>query len=570
MVRFMRIGGQSLRLWCAMLGFCLAFMLYAAPALASASDLTPCFRLAKQGETLADALAQPAGFNCKTHQNSLPSGDYWVRFQIPAEIITANRGLVFRTASLWDRGIRIWIIRADGRVRRYDPSIDLDIHPLRLGSTIVIPLQPESHSISQIIAHVRQSAAMRGVMQQSQLTTTEDALHFEMMLAVLYAAFGGLSIALLVYNLALWRGMRQPFLLAYCGMLLATLAYAFFTSGAPHYVWFTMSGTDRLRFTIPLLAINAASVVIFIRHFFMSENIPQWLSKFSYRYAATIAAVGLVYAALLPNFAKPLDAIYVASFIPLPIITLCYVVVAYKRRDPFLRYFLLAWTAPAIGMIARILYGMDILAYNILIENSTLIGLAIEALISSLAIGYRVRMLTTARDQAEMAEANALLMADTDALTALPNRRAFVRELLSAPRDWQLVLVDIDHFKRVNDTLGHDGGDEVLIKLAEILKANSMTNSLVARLGGEEFAIATIAPSDGKGLVIPNHILEAIRRTDMPGGYRVTASIGVARRVICEEMDWKILYRAADMALYRAKGEGRDRFVDYSAERIAA
>jgi diguanylate cyclase (GGDEF)-like protein len=566
----MRFLGQSLRMWMTVLGICLAFLLPIAPATAAITDLTPCFRLAKPGETLADTLRSPAGFECTKHQNSLPSGDYWVRFQIPRSAETANRGLVFRTASLWDKGFTLWAIRSNGDVRRYDPAKDLDINPLRLGSTIVVPLNAEKHGITQITAHVRQSAAMRGVMQQSQLTTTQDALYFEMMLAVLYAAFAGLSIALFVYNLALWRGMRQPFLLAYCGMLAATLCYAFFTSGAPHYVWPSMAGTDRLRLTIPLLSINAAAVIIFFRHFFETATVPKWLSKLSYGYAAAVATFGLLYAAIVPNFVKAMDAIYVVGFLPMPFFALCYVISAYRKRDPFLRYFLLAWAAPAVAAVSRILYSMNILPYSIVIENSTLIGLAIEALVSSLAIGYRVRMLTTARDRAEMAEANAMVMADTDALTTLPNRRAFVRELLSAPRDWQLVLVDIDHFKRVNDTLGHDGGDEVLIKLATILKAESADHSLVARLGGEEFAIATIAPPNGEGLVEPDRILAAIRRAEMPGGYRITASIGIARRVICEEMDWKILYRAADMALYRAKGEGRDRHVDYSAERIAA
>jgi diguanylate cyclase (GGDEF)-like protein len=566
----MQIGARPLAYWWTVLGLCLAYLLSAAPAAASTTDLTPCFKLAKQGEAVADMVAARHGFDCKTYQNSLPSGSYWVRFQIADGMATAGRDLVFRTASLWDKGFDLWVIRSNGAVRHIDPAKDLDINPYRLGSTMVVPIDPEPHRITAIIALVRDSAGQRGVMQQSQLVSVEDALYFEMTLAALYAAFAGLTIALLVYNLALWRGMRQRFLLAYCGMLLATLCYAFFTSGAPHYLWPAMAGTDRLRITIPLLSINAAAAIIFIRHFFEPASSPNWLVRLSYGYAAAIAAFGLLYAAVVPHFVKLMDAIYVAGFAPLPVITACYVVAVYRRRDPFLRYFLLAWLAPAAALAARILYSIDILAYNILIENSTLIGLSIEALISSLAIGHRVRMLMTARDRAEVAEANAMVMADTDALTALPNRRAFVRQLLSAPRDWQLVLVDIDHFKRVNDTLGHVGGDDVLVRLAQILRAESADQSSVARLGGDEFAIATIAPPNGEGLVQPERILAAIRRAEMPGGYRITASIGIARRVICEETDWKVLYRAADMALYRAKGEGRDRYVDYSAERVAA
>ncbi len=566
----MQIAARPLIYLWTVLGLCLIHLLSAAPAFASTTDLTPCFRLAKQGETATDILSSQEGFNCRTHQNSLPSGSYWVRLQVPSGYETADRGLVFRTASLWDEGFELWVQRSNGAVRQINPAKDLDIHPYRLGSTIVVPIDPAPHRITAITAFVRDSAGQRGVMQQSQLTTVEGALHFEMALATLYAAFAGLILALLVYNLALWRGMRQTFLLAYCGMLLATLAYAFFTSGAPHYLWPEMTGPDRLRFSIPLLSINAAAAIIFIRHFFEPASIPNRLVRLSYGYAVAMVATGLIYAAIAPNFVKLMDAVYIAGFAPLPLIVAGYVIAAYRRRDPFLRYFLLAWLAPVAAAVARILYSMDILAYNILIENSTLIGLSVEALISSLAIGHRIRLLTTARDRAETAETNAMIMADTDALTGLPNRRAFVRELLSAPRDWQLVLVDIDHFKRVNDTLGHVGGDDVLIRLAQILRDESADHSLVARLGGEEFAIATIASPNGEGLVQPERILSAIRRADMPGGYRITASIGIARRVICEDTDWKVLYRAADMALYRAKGEGRDRSVDYSAERVAA
>jgi diguanylate cyclase (GGDEF)-like protein len=566
----MRILGRAIRILGAMLAVWLASSLVSAPAVAATTDLTACFRAVQKGDTIADIMVDGVGFACTTHQNSLPSGDYWVRFQVPKSAETAGRGMVFRTASLWDGGFQLWVIRADGAIKNYHTKRNIDINPMRLGATVVVPIDRRDQAIQTIYARVEDSAAMHGVMQQSQLSTTDDALYFEMLLAVCYAAFAGLSIALLVYNLALWRGMREPFLLAYCGMLLATLTYAVFTSGAPHYVWPKMTGPDRLQITIPLLAINAASAMIFIRHFFEASNIPNWLVKWTYAQSAFGVCFALFYSAVAPLFGKVLAAIFVFSFIPLPAIVLCYVIIAAKRRDPFLRYFLLAWAAPAVAVICRVLFGLDILPYHMLIENGTLIALAIEALISSLAIGYRVRLLGAARDRAEIAEANAMVIADTDALTGLPNRRAFVRKLLEEPRDWQLMLVDIDHFKRINDTLGHVEGDEVLVRLAEIIRSYANENSIVARLGGEEFAIATVIRPSGEGAVAASPLLDAIRRAAMPGGYRITASIGIARRAICEEMDWKILYRAADMALYRAKSDGRDRHVDYSAERIAA
>jgi diguanylate cyclase (GGDEF)-like protein len=557
--------------WCAMLfGICFAALLLPDKASAATTDLSACFLTAMPGESFEGLLGRHSQFDCKIDQAKLKPGTYWVRLSIPASATTVNKGLVFRTASLWDEGLELWTVRSDGKAEHYRPYKKQEINPLRLGSTVVVPLARGDHPIETIYVKVTNSAAMRGVLQQSQLTTTEDAIRYEMKLAILYSAFAGLCVALLIFNIALWRGMREPFLFAYCGMLVATFTYAFFTSGAPHYVWPEMSGPDRLRLTVPLLAITAASAMIFVRHFFDKANIPGWLVRLTYGHAAWIVAFAIFCSAVAPAYAHLSDPIYVWGFVPLPFIVACYVVTAFRNRDPFLTYFLIAWSGPAISLIIRTLFGLDLLPYNILIENSTMIGMAWEALISSLAIGRRVRLLGQARDRAEIAEARALEMADTDALTGLLNRRAFVRELMAAPRDWQLVLVDIDHFKRVNDTLGHVDGDEVLVRIANAVSANAPEKSLVARLGGEEFAVATLAPFDGSGLADPVRMLEAVRKTEMPGGYRVTASIGIARRVICEEMDWKILYRAADMALYRAKAEGRDRHVDYSAERIAA
>ena len=137
------------------------------------------------------------------------------------------------------------------------------------------------------------------------------------------------------------------------------------------------------------------------------------------------------------------------------------------------------------------------------------------------------------------------LLADRDPLTGLLNRRAFLREAIGRAGKQQLVILDIDHFKRVNETLGHDGGDEVLRIIARVLRGAAPDHALVARLGGEEFAV--LAPV---GRIALERVLDAVRAARMPFDLRVTASLGAAVGSLGAETDWKRLYRDADQALF--------------------
>lgn len=504
---------------------------------------------------------------CAETQNQLPPGDYWVKMKLPQLLPGDGRNLVFRTASLWDDGFQLWAIHRDGQIEKYQPFHGQSISPMRLGATTIVPLRNHHAPITMLLAKVTNSGAVRGVMLQSQIGTSESAITFEMVMSVFYSGFAGVCIALLVYNIALWRAMREPFLLAYCAMIVATLTYGLFTSGALHYFVSGLSGPDRLRITIPLLAYSASTALIFVRFFFANTEIPAWLVKTTYIQATAMAANAMIYAVLAPWQIKTLDTIYVYSFTPVPVIFGIYVWKAWKSKDRFLGYFLLGWSGVALSTFLRMLHAFDIVPYNILIENSTLFGMAFEALVSSLAIGYRVRLLAKARDRAEIAEAHAMAIADTDPLTGLLNRRAFLRALLERHSHWTLVLLDVDHFKRVNDSLGHAGGDEALALISQTLQQVAPQGALVARLGGEEFAIAY----RGNLLLLePEDLLASVRQINLPQGYRITASIGIANRIVTSEDDWKILYRAADMALYRAKTGGRDRYILIRPQNMAA
>jgi len=183
--------------------------------------------------------------------------------------------------------------------------------------------------------------------------------------------------------------------------------------------------------------------------------------------------------------------------------------------------------------------------------------------------------------QAKVQEQNKELtyLATRDALTGCLNRRAFSERfqvLFDAAREQgselSCVMVDLDHFKAVNDNFGHSVGDEVIIMLADVLKANTRKEDLVGRYGGEEFCL--VMP--GMSLELACNVAERIRlrikdesNKRYEHGPRVTASIGVAS-MLDEPKDPGALNIFADEALYCAKENGRNRVVSYASMAEAA
>jgi diguanylate cyclase (GGDEF)-like protein len=536
----------------------LPLLLFAPPARAESMNLTPCVAPVKPGDTPTSVLFERQRFACGEAQAHFTPGDYWVRMDVPDAPLTARNVLIFSAGSLWDDGVAITVFDANGATRSFSADPKASPSPMRLGTDFAIPLHMHGAPVRAIVARVENSKVVRGVMHRPKLSSPHSARESELALAALYAAFAGICVGLLFYNAALWWAMREPFLLAYCSTVAALLVYSLFTSGAPHYVFDGWTGGDRLRFTIPLLAITASVGMWFISCFFTATPLPRWLRIATTAQIAWLPSVGFAYAFFGPGNIKLFDTAYMLSFLPLPLLFLCYLHAAWRARDPLLPYFVIAWSMPFLSVVMRILRGFDVVPPAAVIENSTLIGLAFEALVSSLAIGYRVRLLAQDRDRAELAEANAIAIAETDPLTGLLNRRAFLSRLLERKSNWTLLLLDIDHFKRVNDSLGHAGGDEALIAIGRMLQREAPGGALVARMGGEEFAIAY---RGAMLLIDPAELLAKIRNVELPDGYRITASIGIANRAVENEQDWKILYRAADMALYRAKSGGRDCFI---------
>jgi diguanylate cyclase (GGDEF)-like protein/PAS domain S-box-containing protein len=172
------------------------------------------------------------------------------------------------------------------------------------------------------------------------------------------------------------------------------------------------------------------------------------------------------------------------------------------------------------------------------------------------------------------AEARIRELADFDALTGLPNRRLLhdrVRQMLAAAeRDdspFALIFLDLDHFKRINDSLGHSVGDELLCAVARRLAGAVRRVDTLARLGGDEFILAMPGTHAAAAIDVARRLLEECNAPFLVAGHdlTVTPSVGVA---ICPQdgKDIETLLRNADAAMYKAKELGRNTFQFYAAE----
>jgi diguanylate cyclase (GGDEF)-like protein len=221
-------------------------------------------------------------------------------------------------------------------------------------------------------------------------------------------------------------------------------------------------------------------------------------------------------------------------------------------------------------MVLQVMAGPEV--QNVYDNSNALLPVAVLTLIAfetTTIFGYL--LLSAGYSQARLRK-----MALTDPMTGLANRRAFDREIVRrlatghAPeRTLALILFDIDRFKQVNDTYGHDVGDRVIQHIATTARAVSRPRDAVARIGGEEFAIIVDERDSAALESLAGRLRSAVEAAParVEGQHvAVTISAGCARAVCRDAADVENLFRQADAALYAAKTHGRNR-VEIAPER---
>lgn len=200
---------------------------------------------------------------------------------------------------------------------------------------------------------------------------------------------------------------------------------------------------------------------------------------------------------------------------------------------------------------------------------------SMRLLLARLAAGRRLSALHFEVEQdreeirhfaAELAVSNRRLQqaAQTDSLTGFPNRRFFLEKLalewsetLRSHRSLSCIMLDIDYFKQINDTHGHDAGDRVLQRVASGIRSCIRSNDILARIGGDEFVVLCPDSALGAALACAERIRRAVAAIDIDIRFPLGISAGVACRD-AEIRDAEALIKCADQGLYRAKQAGRN------------
>ncbi|MCH6483582.1 GGDEF domain-containing protein [Pseudoxanthomonas sp. LH2527] len=226
---------------------------------------------------------------------------------------------------------------------------------------------------------------------------------------------------------------------------------------------------------------------------------------------------------------------------------------------------LMALTVRPMSLLALALLIVVMAQLRIVLYGAPGTGSALYWLYTLMTIGFGLVLAGYRTDFAVSAwqmRRRLVRQAHTDELTGLLNRNGWTEraialhaQALAAGRPVAVVVLDIDYFKRINDDHGHEGGDAVLQRLGDLMRARTGANGCAARIGGEEFAVLL----DGDDAVSAQAFAERLRREfgKAHGGVVATLSAGIAVHRPGESLRDQM--RRADLALYDAKREGRDR-----------
>jgi diguanylate cyclase (GGDEF)-like protein len=422
----------------------------------------------------------------------------------------------------------------------------------------------------------------------------------------LQALYYGALLALALYNLLLFLSLRDRNYLAYVAFSLSMIVGQLAESGlGKQYLWPNWLAWGDIAYCSGFAAAGLFGG-IFTRSFLATRRTAPRLDL------ALRALLGAFAVAMLGSLVLPYRWCAMLLAVAGALSALLAVLVgiqSVRRKQPGAGYFLGAWALLLIGVGLMSLRNLGLLPDNLFTANALQMGSALEMLLLSFALADRIQTARQEKEQAqadalaskeqllftlrrseqmleqhvsertrELARANARLiasenklshMAHHDPLTGLANRlllhERLNNALLMARREGRQVavlVIDLDGFKPVNDTYGHETGDRLLVEVASQLREVVRSSDTVARMGGDEFVVV-LTPLAGPDMLntLADRLAEAVKQANrrIHPAAQVSASIGIALYPEHGDTIHSLLHKA-DQAMYAAKSQGRDRW----------
>ena len=384
-----------------------------------------------------------------------------------------------------------------------------------------------------------------------------------------FAVFGciyGLIVAMILYNACIYVSLRNATYLVYVLYMLANFFYL--SMGLGQFSALTGIHPQNIFFILYVFSGSAIFFAAwFCRSFLRTSRNAPIVDKILTAYM--FLAVIWVFMAVT-RFYYQLQILSAAICTTFPIMAIAAGLVCLIKGVRPAGYFLAAWSALSIGIMVWALRGLGILPQTQLITYSYPVSVAVESILLSLALADRIRILQREKRQLEITERRLLVLSNTDGLTKLYNKRYFDEKLkseialsdnLNTPLS--LIILDVDDFKKVNDTHGHPAGDQVLKRLGEIVSLSIRDNDCGCRYGGEEFAVILPGTKKEDVMDVADRIRQSVcdelfENTD-GNKFSVTVSIGLAQ-LHSGDKNADLINRA-DQALYKAKCHGKNKVV---------
>ena len=544
--------------------------------------------------TLADILAVPANQRWEDrHSDNLNFGYSRAAFWLHGELLNQSEQLD------WLLGMRyplldyldIYIVWPDGRVQHHASG---DRRPFGTRSIddrnfyFQFKLKPGEH----VQLYVRLQG--QGSLQAPLEVSTPSAYHLQSHLEqLLLGAYSGALLAMLVYNLLLAISLRERTYSYYVGYIAVFGMTQFTLSGMAFEVLWPNSPNWGNHAAPVFMGLAGWLLVLFSRQFLnLAAHMP--------RADRAAKALQWLFLATAPQsfflpYAIPIKIVTLATIVT-PVLLLLITVGLLRQGLRQARYFLAAFSVLLLGVLLTALHMFGVVQGSFLAEYGMQIGSMLEFTLLSFALAHRLKLAREENERLQRAHAAELesrvqvrtqeldkamtalsqvnerlqTLTEQDTLTGLKNRM-FLSERL--PEIWRqaqrwhtplsVLMIDVDHFKQVNDQHGHLAGDEALKLVAGLIgHAVQRPGDHAVRYGGEEFLVL-LPQTHAVGAV---HIAESIRLSVQALSFKwgdhpipLTVSIGLASVVPTTDLPPQALLNAADQMLYQAKQQGRNR-----------